>query len=198
MKLKLQLNIRFRGRIIVHIIAGLFFILGFYFVARGAENSPLPLFLLGNLALHSKISLKSSQRASSLMRIFPIDKRSRFTYLILSILAFYLFCLGFHFAWLKYFNSLQQEYITIFFLYTIALLILMMLATIPDTKGFVRGVYITVSVLSLIYLAFIFTRELWPMEQYVYGLGFTVILSLIAFPLNYKLFNVRGKFFPLN
>ena len=198
MKLKLQLNIHFRGRIIVHIIAGLFFILGFYFVARGAETSPLPLFLLGNLALLSKTSLKSSQGASSLMRILPIDKRSRFAYIVLCISAFYIFSLGVHFAWLKYFNSLQQEYITIFFLYTIALLILMMLATLPDMKGFVRGVYITVSVLSLIYLAFIFTRELWPMEQYVYGLGFVLMLSLIVLRLNYKLFNVRGKFFPLN
>lgn len=198
MKLKLQLNIHFRGRIIVHIIAGLFFILGFYFVARGAENSPLPLFLLGNLALHSKISLKSSQGASSLMRIFPIDKRSRFTYLILSILAFYLFCLDFHFAWLKYFNSLLQEYITVFFRYTMAVLILMMLATLPDMKGFVKGFYFIAGVMGSILLAFIFTRELWPMEQYVYGLGFVLMLSLIALPLNYKLFNVRGKFFPLN
>lgn len=198
MKLKLQLNIHFRGRIIVHIIAGLFFILGFYFVARGAENSPLPLFLLGNLALHSKISLKSSQGASSLMRIFPIDKRSRFTYLILSILAFYLFCLGFHFAWLKYFNSLLQEYITVFFRYTMAVLILMMLATLPDMKGFVKGFYFIAGVMGSILLAFIFTRELWPMEQYVYGLGFVLMLSLIVLPLNYKLFNVRGKFFPLN
>ena len=198
MKLKLQLNISFRGRFIVNIFAGLTCILYFYILARGGSNSSLPILLWWNILLRSTSIVRGSQSASSLMRILPIDKRSRFAYIVLCISAFYIFSLGVHFAWLKYFNSLQQEYITVFFLYTIVLLILMMLATIPDTKGFVRGVYITISVLSLILLAFIFTRELWPMEQYVYGLGFVLMLSLSVLPLNYKLFSVRGKFFPLN
>ena len=188
MKLKLQFMINFQGRIIVSIVVGLLFIFGIYMSVEGSGNFFTAFFIF------SSVAATKSPIVTSLLRILPIDKNSRFAYIILNSFVFQLFVVGVFFGWLKYHNSLQQDYISIIFLCVIWAIIVIILDTQPNINWKISGIYTVVQVLSFLFYIFLSLSDLWPMEKYVYSLGYTVIISMIILPINYKLYNVKGKF----
>lgn len=187
MKLKLQLMITFQGRIIASIAVGLLFIFGIYMSVEGTGNFLTAFFIF------SSVAWTKNPKMTSLLRILPIDKKSRFAYIILTSFAFQLFVVGVFFGWFKYHNALQQDYISILFLCAIWAIIVIMLETQPNINKITSVINTIVQVLSFFLYIFIFTRNLWPMEKYVYSLGYTVILSMIVLPINYRLYNVKSK-----